>query len=289
MISFSGVWVALAHVEAIASAFYRVLFGGLFLMAAVLWYREIKWCGFRHLGLVVGCSSFFALDLYCYHLSIFYIGPGLATIIGNFQVFILTAAGVFFLGERLPLRFWLALLLAFCGLFLIVGVHWGQMGDTYQIGIATAFLTALCYAGFLLTLRRLQTDQMGSSVFFGLTLVSLVTSLFLGAEMLRRGCSFAIPDAQSWIVLILLGVLSQGVGWILITNAMPKIRASIAGLILLLQPALAFVWDVLFFQRPTSTVNWVGAVMAVLAIYLGMTGADRRNNGQPKRKPAMVK
>lgn len=288
MISFSGVWVVLAHVEAMTSAFYRVLFGGLFLLVAALRHREIKWCGFRHMGLVVVCSSFFALDLFFYHLSILYIGPGLATIIGNFQVFLLTAAGLF-LGEKMQLRFLLSLPLAFGGLLLIVGIDWGQMGGTYSIGIAAAFATALSYAGFLLTLRRLQADQMGLSVFFCLTLVSLATSLLLGAEMFRSGRSFAIPDLQSWAVLLLLGVLSQGVGWILITNALPRIRASVAGLILLLQPALAFVWDVLFFQRPTSLVNWVGAAVAVMAIYMGMTGMSRDKSVPTEKRAPVVK
>ena len=65
-------------------------------------------------------------------------------------------------------------------------------------------------------------------------------------------------------------MFSQSVGWILISNALPQIRASLSGLILLMQPALAFVWDVLFFQRPTSLVNWMGVLIALAAIYLGM-------------------
>ena len=68
-------------------------------------------------------------------------------------------------------------------------------------------------------------------------------------------------------------------GWFLIASALPKIRASFSGLILLLQPALAFVWEVLFFQRPTSLVNWLGVLIALAAIYLGMArksaNADR--------------
>jgi drug/metabolite transporter (DMT)-like permease len=38
----------------------------------------------------------------------------------------------------------------------------------------------------------------------------------------------------------------------------------------LLQPALAFVWDVLFFQRPTTLINWLGVLIALVAIYMGM-------------------
>ena len=67
-----------------------------------------------------------------------------------------------------------------------------------------------------------------------------------------------------------LGLLSHTVGWLLITNALPKIRASFSGLILLLQPALAFVWDVFFFHRPTTMLNWLGVLIALAAIYMGM-------------------
>jgi drug/metabolite transporter (DMT)-like permease len=43
---------------------------------------------------------------------------------------------------------------------------------------------------------------------------------------------------------------------------------------LLLQPSLAFVWDVLFFDRPTDIADVLGAAMALGAIYLGTGGKD---------------
>ena len=87
MISFSGVWVKVADVAPTVSAFYRVLFGGLFLLAAACWKREITWKGWQRLWLGLFCGLFLALDLFFWHKSILYIGPGLATILGNFQVF----------------------------------------------------------------------------------------------------------------------------------------------------------------------------------------------------------
>ena len=117
---------------------------------------------------------------------------------------------------------------------------------------------------------KLQAEQMGVSFFYVLMMVSFATAVFLAAEIIYSNDSFQIPDSQSFLALAALGLLSQSVGWILITNALPNIRASLSGLILLLEPALAFVWDVLFFQRPTSLVNWLGVVIALGAIYLGM-------------------
>jgi drug/metabolite transporter (DMT)-like permease len=87
-----------------------------------------------------------------------------------------------------------------------------------------------------------------------------------------------IPDRQSLLSLLTLGIFSQGVGWILISNALPRLRVSLSGLILLLQPALAFVWDVSFFDRPTSVVNWIGVAVVLVAIYMG-SARERAGNG----------
>jgi drug/metabolite transporter (DMT)-like permease len=94
--------------------------------------------------------------------------------------------------------------------------------------------------------------------------------LYLGIKAYLGGDSFNIPDAQSWGALLSLGLLSQVIGWILITNALPRVRASMIGLILLLQPSVSFICDVLFFKRTTSPVNWLGFFMVLAAIYLGM-------------------
>jgi drug/metabolite transporter (DMT)-like permease len=272
MISFSGVWVKVAHVTPNVSAFYRVFFGAIILLGAALYRRELKWLGTRQLILSLLCGFLLALDLWLYHYSIEYVGPGLGTILPNFQVVILAGVGVLFLREPLRLVFILSLPLAFVGLFMIVGINWDQLDPSYRVGIYFGLAAALAYAAFLLILRKLQSDQSGVSFFYVLMMVSFSTAFFLAAEMLYSRSTFKIPDLQSFFALAALGLFSQSVAWILITNALPKIRPSLGGLILLLQPSGAFVWDVLFFQRPTTLVNWLGVAVALTAIYLGMTG-----------------
>jgi drug/metabolite transporter (DMT)-like permease len=269
IISFSGVWVKVSDVNPTVSAFYRVFFGGLFLLLAALYRGEIKWRGRRNLLLGLTCGFFFTLDLILYHHSVHWIGPGLGTILPNFQVFILALVGIFFLKEQVRPITIFSMPLAFVGLYLIVGFEWHTLGPTYRLGIYFGLAAAFFYSAFLLTLRKLQSDQQGLSIFYVLTLVSLTTAAFLGLEVLRSGHSFAIPDLQSLYALLALGLLSQGIGWILITTSLPHIRASLSGLILLLQPALSFVWDVLIFQRPTNMINWLGVLIALVAIYLG--------------------
>ena len=171
MISFSGVWVKISHVPPVVSAFYRVFFGGLILLAATLSNREIKWHGSRQLVMGLLCGLLFAFDLAFYHLSVDYVGPGLGTILPNFQVLIVAAVGIVFLKERVHPLFLASIPIAGVGLFLIVGVDWNTLGPGYRTGVYCGLAAAVCYAGFLLSLRRLQTDHLGVSFFYVLTLV----------------------------------------------------------------------------------------------------------------------
>lgn len=271
LISFSAVFVRVADVSPSTSGFYRVFLGSIFLFFYLFWKREQFKLSACDWPLTTFCGFIFALDLYFWHESIIYIGPGLATIIGNFQVFILAAIGILFLGEKVRGRFLASIPLAIVGLFCIVGEQWHLLEHNYKIGIYFGLATAVCYAAFLLSLRKLQTDNRQSQP-FTLMLVSLFSAIFLAIKILYTGDSFKVPDITSGAALVGLGLSSQSIGWLLIAQAMPKIRASLTGLILLLQPALSFFWDVSFFNRPTDILNWIGFLVTLIAIYMGVTG-----------------
>lgn len=276
IISFSGVWVVLSGVEASVSAFYRVFFGFLFLLPCCLWRGEFRPLKPSAVALVLLCGFFFAADLLFWHLCIGAIGPGLATIMGNFQVIILTLVSLFFFGDRVRGRFILSLPLSFLGLLIIIGFDWRSLPDNYRLGLLYGLATACCYSAFILTLRKLQAMQQSISFFYTLMLSSLATSFFLLLQSVAAGNSLSIPDYKSLAALLSLGLFSQTIGWTLITNSLPKLKPATAGLILLLQPALAFVWDVLLFGRPTTLFNWFGVLLALFAIYLGMTASGEK-------------
>jgi drug/metabolite transporter (DMT)-like permease len=275
MISFSGVWVKISDVSPIISAFYRVTFGSVFFLIAVLTVTKVKWYGISNFILCIGCGFLFALDLFFWHISIIYIGPGLATILANFQVFILALLGILFFGEKINFYFLLSIPMAVLGLFMIIGIHWNIFEQTYRTGIYYGLITAVCYATFILLLRKLQSDLKEMPVYYVLMVVSVTSSLFLFFEIVRVGESLVIPNIHSCIVLIALGLLSQTVSWSIITKSLPHINVSIAGVVLLLQPTLAFVWDVIFFQRKTALMNWVGVIIVLSGIFLSTVNRDK--------------
>ncbi|GAB4170914.1 MAG: DMT family transporter [Wenzhouxiangellaceae bacterium] len=275
MISFAAVFVRTADLAATTSAFYRMLFGSATLMLLLISQPSMR-AGFgRHWPASVLIGALFAADLWFWHRSILLIGPGLATLLANFQVFVLALAGVLWMRERTGWRFAVGLALAMIGLWLLFGRDWTGLNATVRAGILYGLLTACAYGGYLLCLRGFQIRHQRLSPEARLLQVSLVTALLLALLNGFEGHDFAIPDARSLLSLIALGVICQVLGWLAITRGMPGLPASLVGLLLLLQPTLSVLWDVLFFGLRLGPVQWIGAALALAGIYFGLRASQR--------------
>jgi drug/metabolite transporter (DMT)-like permease len=262
MISFSAVFVKLANVGPTTSAFYRMFFGSLLLATIVLILRKKIWSGRIAFGLMMACSLSFTIDLVLWHRSVLFVGPGLATILTNFQVFFLAAFGIIVFNEKLTFRYALSIPLS-------------HLESNYKLGVLLGISAALAYSCYLLVLRKLQSRRESASSLSAIAVISFSTAALLAAQMGIEGGSFAIPDTVSWASLIAYGIIGHVLGWVLITRGIAKIEASRAGLVLLIQPSLSFVWDILFFHRPTGMIELFGVCLAITAIYLGSTSGKK--------------
>jgi len=233
------------------------------------------WRGWKHLAWQGLGGLLFALDLSLWHISIHGVGPGLATILTNFQAFFLAFYSILVLKEKPSVRLLIAIPIAMAGLVLIVGVAWESLSPAYRQGIVFGLAAAFCYAAFLVVLRHAQSVSGPAHPMADLTVITVVTALLIGGQHIGEPAAFVFPDLTSLLAMIGYGVFSQVVGWSLITRSVAGVQTPVAGLLLLLQPALSFVWDVLFFDRPTGPAAVCGAILALAAIYLGTTARPR--------------
>lgn len=276
LISLSPVWVALTEVTSTVSGFYRVVFGGGALVIYLLATGRRLELSRRQWLLLIAASLFFALDLWFWHRSIVYIGPGLSTLLANFQVFILMIAGVV-LFRQVPSRVQIvAVPMALLGLAMIVGLDWQHLPPDYKSGVIFGLLTAVAYAGYLLTLRQSRQGSRFRIPTREMAVVSIITAALMALAVLAEDMSFAIPSTADAGWLIAYGVLSHCIGWLFIASSLPEVTTVEAGLALLLQPTLSFIWDILFFDRPVSTIELAGAAIALAAIYLGSRTSSKQ-------------
>lgn len=302
-ISFSPVLVRLAEAEPTAATFYRMFFGALALAPFLLFSAKGRGSvlAVTRLGpkvplLLAACIGFFYLDLEFWHRSIGYVGPGLSTILANFQVFFMALYGALMLGERLSPLFPVAAALALTGLWMLLGAplgldslgpHVAEAGSAGGAGVLTGvglgLATALAYTGYLVCLRRSQrvaSRAAGPSKVLdpvaNMFLISVGLAVLVFGAAWLSGTSLVLTNTRATLCFLAYGIGPQALGWLLLSISIPRLPAAVAGLLMLLQPGLAFTWDILFFDRPTGPLELIGATLALAAIYMGMRVSGRR-------------
>ncbi len=273
VIGTNGIMVELSGMPPTISAFWRMVFAGVILLGYVIAARA-----WRRLSLTawywIGATAIaFAADLWLWHRSIGLVGPGLATLLGNAQVFFMALAGALVFGERIGPRFAAGLLLAFFGLWLMLGAHWSELPADYRWGVWLGLGTGVCYAAYNLCLRRAQREAhvdpgQSAPVAQVLGIAALITAVFLGLAGTVEGSAFAIPTLKSLLVLLALAGFGHCLSWVLISHAMAHLRVAVIGLLLLLQPIVAFLLDVWLFERITAPREWLGLGLSLAGIFL---------------------
>ena len=276
-ISFAPIFVqAIPHgaLGPTAIGAYRTLIGAVVLAAIALLRRESLRPSRRGLLFTSLAGVLFAGDLFVWHRSIARVGGGLATILGNTQVFWTAALGVLLLGERLAGRFLLALPVAIVGIALATGILGGSAGGgaatpADPIGVALGLGTALFYAGYIHAVRagRSAVGRMGAVAQMAWTSVACGVTLAVVATI--EGTLVPPPDARTALCLVGVALVAQVFGWVTLATFIPRVPVALAGLLLLLQPAFAVVWEVLIFGRAFTMLQVAGAGLTLLAIYGG--------------------
>ena len=157
--------VRLAGMPPTAVAFWRMLLAGLILGVLVLarhgWQplsrKAWLWCAVPALA--------FAIDLWMWHQSILLVGPGLSTLLANAQVFFMALAGVLLFREQLGLRFVAGVLLAFLGLWLLLGEGWAALPREYRWGVWLGLGTGVAYAAYNIGIKRSQGEAALGQVY----------------------------------------------------------------------------------------------------------------------------
>ena len=268
MISFSPVFVSLVNVSPTTSGFYRVFFGGvalttfIFLSGRRLLFNKSIWIA------LVFSAVFFTADLWFWHRSILYVGPGLSTLLANFQVFFMLLASIMLFKQQPTKMQIIAIPIALLGLVAIVGIDWNQLHSDYRLGVIFGLLTAVSYTGYMLFMRQAQIDSKHVLPVREIAIMSLLVALSLGVIAQVEGESLAINSLQDLSLLLAYGLFSHATGLILIASALAKVTTAEVGIVLLLQPSLSFIWDVLLFNRSFTLVEFIGVSMVLIAIYM---------------------
>jgi drug/metabolite transporter (DMT)-like permease len=265
-ISSSAIVVQLAHTQAGTTAFLRCVLALPGLYALALWeQRRYGRRSPRDRLMAALAGAFLGGDLVLWTHSIYDVGAGIATVLGNLQVLFVTLIAWLILRERPRTQFLVALPVMLAGVVLLAGVigH-SRTGEHPVAGVLYGLGTSICYAIFILVFRRntkglAQIAGPLADATAGAALASIVLGLLLGQ------LSFHMPlRAFGWLVL--LALVSQTLGWLLITTSLPHLPAAVSSLLLLIQPAAALVLAAIVLGERPTLVQLIGVSLVCVGV-----------------------
>ena len=269
LISFSPVMVSISDLQPTVSAFYRVFIGSIFLLLMIHINRKRYVNALSINPYLILAGIFFSLDLWFWHRSIIYIGPGMSTLIANFQIFIIPLMS-FFIFSMIPNKSqMIAIIVGVVGLYLTLG-YGGSIDDkNIKLGFIFGIMTALAYSAYILSLRKNNIEaKLEISPVISLFYVSIISAVLLFMVVSIEGASLAINGPRNIYSMLAYGIICHVFGWYMIILGLKTVTATTAGIILISQPIFSLIWDYLFFSRLTNSIEIIGILVVIIAMII---------------------
>lgn len=278
-IAFAPIFVRLSEVGPVTTAFYRLLFA-----VPMLWMWtqiDISTAARKHRDKpkaprsryewkwVCLAGLFFAGDLAVWHWSIVFTTVANATLFANFAPIFVTFGAWLLFKERITLMFIIGLFFALGGAALLIGISFG-LGQQQVLGDALGLLTAVFYAGYILSIKQVRTmfstsvTMMWSGI---ITSIALFIIAFLSEDQLLASSLYG------WSILIGLAFVSHTGGQAMIAYALAHLPASFASVALLLQPATAALLAWIILNETLGMLQGFGGLLVLIGIFLAWRAA----------------
>ena len=275
-ISFSPVFYVYSDTNPSTGAFFRMLYAlpALALLAYLV--RKSDTRSSRTRWTAFGAGLILAPDMLSYHSSMIFIGIGIATLIGNSQVIIVTLASWKLFGEKPNQAILVSLPVVIIGLALISGIaDTDPYGEDPVKGVVFGTMAAFFYSSFLILFRYSNRELApSSSVQLDATAGAALGLLVLGLLPLSSMAIEPLELQPTWPGhgwLIVLALLCQVAGWLAIAHALPRLPAAHTSFAVLLQPVLTLVWGYVILHQEGHSQNQAIGIFLVLAAIIAVT------------------
>jgi len=165
--------------------------------------------------------------------------------------------GRWFLGERTTRLDWITIGVVLLGMTMF---FMDSLTADGMLGNSIAIASGVAFAWLALFLRKQKAERPEDSIILGNWLAALIAVPFM--------VSNGMPSAESWIGLILLGVVQLGFSYILYARAIRHVTALEALLIPIVEPILNPVWALLLIGEKPGTYAIFGGIVVISAITL---------------------
>jgi drug/metabolite transporter (DMT)-like permease len=166
-------------------------------------------------------------------------------------------------GERLTRRHLLRLLLAFAGVYLLIGPG----GQVSPMGLFLLFISIVFYAAQLVFSQWYLRDyDTGTVTVYLLALMTGVVAVWWGFE----GAPWRNPTPYDWWVILILVIVSTYFARLALYGAVWRIGSGQVSLLWPLQIFLSILFSILLLGEQLSLIQWFGGILVLASALMAI-------------------
>ena len=261
-ISLFPVIVAMELTPGLTSAFYRMAIAATALLSYVTITKSLKIPSVQTALLAALCGVLFATDIAFWNLSIQLTTATQGTLLTNLAPIWVGVIAFLFFKNKPRRSFWIGTLFAIAGIVVFIGID-VFLSLSFDRGFILGIFSGFFYALYILLSKEVLNKM---EVVSFITLSSTSSALFLLIINIAAKQPLWGFTSAAWTSLLIQGLVSQLLAWLLISYATKRMRATRLSLSLLSQVVFASILAWIFIDEVITYEKAIGGALILLGI-----------------------
>lgn len=269
-VSFAAIFIRLADAPTLTVAFYRNAIAAAVLLPLALWRHpgELRMLVGRRLAVAVAAGALLAIHFATWIASLGLTSVAASVVLVTTSPIFVAVGARFLFGERArPAVFW-GIGAALAGAAVVSGGGFALSHRAF-VGDLLALAGGVAAAGYFLAGQALRRDV---SLLTYVGVVYGICAVLLLAAALANGTPLAGFSGKTWLMLVLLAVVPQGIGHTTFNYLLKELSATAVAISVMGEPlGSALLAFAIFGEVPTwATIG--GGVLILLGIFIAIRG-----------------
>jgi len=266
IIGFSAILIKSAEAPGMVTAFYRVGIASLVLFFPLLsHWKKLTQLSTKALLMPILGGIAFGIDTGLWSWGIEISNATIPTLMANLAPVWVGLGALLIFKEKQRWGFWLGLLIAISGTFLMAVQSFGASDGLFE-GIIISLIAGIFYGIYHLFTQ--QGRAMMSTLLY-LSISSITAAITVGLIIVcNSNYSFTGYNNYTWIIWLIYGIGVHVGGWTLINYSQGHLKATTVSPTLLGQPVITAIAAFFILGEALSSWQIIGGLIVISGIYL---------------------
>jgi drug/metabolite transporter (DMT)-like permease len=271
-ISISAVFVKLAAVNGLASAFYRILFALVFVAPIYLLSKKPSG-SIRNCIICIAGGICFGLELAFWNVSVMISSATIPTLLVNLSCIWVAIGATILFKEKTTIYHWLGTIIALIGVIIVVSLD-QILKMRIEDGEIYAIIGSFFLAAYTLIIKQARIQIRTIEVLFYSLIGSLLPLIFI---CISKDVELIGFSEKTWFFLLCIGLITQVGGYFSINYALGHISSIKVSLITLFQPVLTAIFASIIISETIQRNKILGGFTVLFG--LGVSFIRLRRKG----------